>query len=141
MDSDGYRERLAAALGRYESRVAGEDQRIETYLAQLPERVRDLARAFCNGFHRPPVASEKKYWLKTFTEQVDMGLTAHHIELAIQKMDREGLTIKSPASVVAFADDFRRRDSSKRRRRKVIVVGGTHDEKKGNPAAAEGKTG
>jgi hypothetical protein len=74
--------------------------------SQFPEDIRPLAAAFIKGSgHRPANQSQVGFWIKTLREMQGMGIDAETLTAAISKMRLEGLTIKSPASVVAVAAD------------------------------------
>lgn len=121
LSSEEYRRRLQGALQRHGERTKGRDPKIVSYIASLPEDLRDLAEAFCDGFRRAPISRERSFWIKSFREQIEMGLDADMIRKAIAKMDNDGLTIKSPASVTAVADDIRRRESKQTKIMKNII--------------------
>jgi len=84
-------------------------QIIEDYLTKLPERVRELGRAFCYAFGRPPLPEQDKFWREGWDVQATLGLTPDSINQAILKMQREGLTIKAPSSVTSIAENIQRK--------------------------------
>jgi hypothetical protein len=95
------------ALERFEQREVGNVE-IENYIVMLPERVRPIAREFCEHFGRPPIKKENSYWIVEWESQADLGLLPKHIKAAIADMTNEGLHIKSPASVTSIAERFKR---------------------------------
>lgn len=87
---------------------------IEDYLAKVEEDIRPLARVFCYSHRRPPRdKGEDSYWRKEWWGQRTMGITPEDTTKAIYRMrkgDGKGgniLSIKSPASITAFADEER----------------------------------
>ena len=100
------------ALEKYEQRQAGNAE-IENFIVKLPERVRPIARVFCEYFGRVPIKKENSYWRTEWESQADLGLSPKHIEMAIAHMTMEGLHIKSPASVTSIAERFKRDGSAR----------------------------
>ena len=95
------------ALEKYAQRQTGNAE-IENYLVKLPERVRPIARVFCEYFGRAPIKKENSYWRTEWESQADLGLLPKHISAAIADMDNNGLHIKSPASVTSISERFKR---------------------------------
>ena len=95
------------ALEKYEQRQTGNAE-IENFIVKLPERVRPIARVFCEYFGRAPIKKENSYWRTEWESQADLGLLPKHISAAIADMDNNGLHIKSPASVTSISERFKR---------------------------------
>jgi len=102
------KEGIRAAIDTFNKRVTG-NPAIENYLAKIPENVRRIARAFCEGFGRPPLKREDGYWRKMWGEQYELELQPEDISGAITRMRLDNLTIKSPQSVTAIAEDIKRK--------------------------------
>ena len=110
--NDEQKDRIKAALGRYHERALGAPD-LENYLSRIPENVREIARAFCTGFGRPPTKKEDGYWRGEWNMQAQIGLQPGDITEAISKMFKDNLTIKSPQSVTAIAENVKRRRSNR----------------------------
>lgn len=96
---------------------------IENFLVTVPERCREMARAFCYYMGRPPLKDEISYWRKGFDAWADIGLNKSHIIQAITRMLQEGLTIKSPNSLRTYAEKVKKEKvSSFDTANKVAVV-------------------
>lgn len=98
--ADELRARTLAAMQR--GADAGE-------LAWCPENLRPLANAFVIGFGREPLRKERGFWIGALGDMVELGITAENISDAMHEMRESGLFIKSPASVIAIADELHRR--------------------------------
>lgn len=69
------------------------------------EWLRDRMRVFIRETGITPRQSERSFWVKELAQQVTT-ITERQMIDAIRKMRRDGLTIKSPASVFAIARDL-----------------------------------
>jgi hypothetical protein len=111
---EDYKERISQAIVESEQTVAkdGSDLKIENYLVKVPEQVRELARAFCYKFGRPPTKKEDKLWRSNWNDQIEIGLTPALVEAAFEIMEQtkpEPLTIRAPSSVNAVAERLKRK--------------------------------
>lgn len=52
-----------------------------------------------------PMPDERSFWRKELKAQYEAGITVQQIKTACQRMRKDGLTIKSPASIRAVAKD------------------------------------
>jgi hypothetical protein len=104
--------RISAAITNYQQRIQDAPD-LENYLARIPENVREIARAFCTGFGRTPAKREDGYWRGEWNMQEQIGLQPGDITEAISRMFRDNLTIKSPQSVTAIAENVKRRRVNK----------------------------
>lgn len=78
--------------------------------SMFAENIRPLACEFCNRFGRGPLNNaEYTFWSKKFRELFKQGITPELVAQAFAKMSRDGLTIKSPASIQAIAYDLKRK--------------------------------
>lgn len=91
-----------AALKKFQAK----QERGEADLAQIEEYLWPLAKAFVDGSGIQPVKMDAKYWNKVLNEQWERGIKPEFITKAIKKMRNDGLSIKSPASVTAIANDL-----------------------------------
>lgn len=105
---DDIRELTRQSLEKFQERTNGEDRELIDFLASIPEGLTDLARAFCKGFRRVPLKSEKGWWIKDWKIQNELGLLPTHIQWAFEKANVDGLTIKSPGSLTALAEKAKR---------------------------------
>lgn len=109
LSTDEYRTRIQQALVDNAQSSNGKNAEIENYLTRVPENVRPLAREFCYAFGRKPAnKGEDKYWRESWNTQAKIGIKPEYIGMAIQKMQEDGLTYKSPASVTAIAERLMR---------------------------------
>lgn len=106
--STSYKERLASAIESFERRrLEGNADvivAVENYVGKLPENIRELARVYCMAVERTPTKGENSFWIKGWMTQCEIGLSSGDIQKAIQEMQKENLTIKSPQSVTAIAE-------------------------------------
>lgn len=120
IDPDEYRESLRGMMAQGQERVrqaveSGETSpEIENYLTRVPEQYRPLARAFCVGFGRPPLKSEDAMWRRGWTDQKELGITPDLVAAAFARMKDQKLTIKSPQSITAIAEDVKREKEEKK---------------------------
>ena len=106
------KERTRKAANKFGENSQGKNREIETYLSKVGEHVRPLARVFCEYKSRPPTKKENSYWRKAWEDQYEIGLKPENITMAIDKMNKDGLTIKSPESVTAIAEDLQTNKTS-----------------------------
>ncbi len=83
-------------------------------VAWAPERLRPLAQAFVIGFGREPLRKERGFWIEALGDMVELGIEPEEVSDAMHQMREDGLTIKSPASVIAVADELHRRGAPKK---------------------------
>jgi len=83
------------------------DPAIESYLAAVPEHVRELARVFCYHKMRAPLENENAMWRKEWQDQFDIGLNAENIHDAIEYMKNNNLAVRSPMSTLTIAENIR----------------------------------
>lgn len=132
LTAEAYKERVAGAMQRNaerNSRLRGQinKQGIENYILKVPEYMRDLAHVFCDKFGRPPTKKEDSYWRSNWSVQYEIGLTPEDIGDAFEEMYKRGLTIKSPQSLNAIAEELKRERESQPNKvanRQVIVSEG-----------------
>jgi hypothetical protein len=87
---------------------AAQDGQVD--VSQYPECLQPLAKVFIANFHRNAHdKSERAFWIDglwtIYLDEVEPG----QLEKAMQEMEKEGLSIKSPRSVQAKAYDIKRR--------------------------------
>lgn len=115
VDREQYRQRISDSISRWarDNENKTQDQvEIENYLAKVPEYYRGLARAFCESFGRIPIGSqENKRWHNDWINQHERGVSPEHVRQAIERMRRDGLTIKAPASTTSIAESIMRSTS------------------------------
>lgn len=80
---------------------------IESYLATVPEHVRELARIFCYHKKRPPLKKEDPMWRREWQDQFDIGVSAENVEDAITYMSMNNLGVRSPMSTLTIAENIR----------------------------------
>lgn len=119
--SEDAKERIGQALDKHAQRQV-DNTEIENFLVKLPERVRPIAREFCEHFGRAPIKKENSYWRTEWEAQADLGLLPKHIKMAISHMTENGLHIKSPASVTSIAEGFKREGTVRDSRAGVTQV-------------------
>ena len=111
--TEEYQESIRETLLRVGDKVdsmSTEELAIASYVANIPDNMRGLAEAFCGVFGRPPAKGEDGFWRKGWNEQYEIGLKPVYVQRAYKKMMEEGLTVKSPGSVTAIADQLQRED-------------------------------
>lgn len=132
-------ERVKQALTRGLARQ--KDVGLEDYLGKIPEFVRPLMRAFCEKFGRIPLKSEDGYWRAEIAGLYEIGVNPEDVASAFDRMNKDGLTIKSPKSVRAVAEEFKRKREEKPQTKdeRVVVyseaakkysVGGSNEQKR-----------
>lgn len=105
-----YKLKLQDAMERGAAR--NKNPQIANFLNEIPENLRSLAEAFCESFGRPPLGKpEKSFWIKSWQRQKVLGIRPDHVRAGLVKASKEGLTIKSPESVTALAEDIMRKSS------------------------------
>lgn len=106
---DNHRDKVIAALKGYEDRTgANANQEIENYLTRVPECDRALAHAFCYCKGRAPrTDTEDKFWRKCWRDQSAIGITPGQVKSAYEHMVENQLSIKSPGSVTAIAENLK----------------------------------
>jgi hypothetical protein len=75
-------------------------------LSWLDEYFIPRALAFWQETKIAPMPDERSFWRKELKAQYEAGITAKQIKTACQQMRKDGLTIKSPASIRAVARDI-----------------------------------
>jgi hypothetical protein len=74
-----------------------------------PGDIRELATSFAKKFGRDPINGEKGRWIKSLRQDyLKLGITPAELERAYDLCKKEGLSIKSPASIFFKADELHR---------------------------------
>jgi hypothetical protein len=89
------------------ARNVDKDPAIESFIASVPEHVRELARVFCYHKGRAPLDKENKMWRREWQDQFEIGLSAENIEDAIEYMGNNNLAVRSPISTLTIAENIR----------------------------------
>jgi len=88
--------------------------------AGFPEYVGELAQTFINGFGRPPVdKAEKSNWIKGLQRLQALGITPVELDGAFEIMKFKELTIKSPESLRAIAENIHVNKAEDDRKRNI----------------------
>jgi hypothetical protein len=120
--SEEYRQDVGEALQKFYQNHPDNDP-IFNYCLSVPEHIRSLAVAFCQGFGRTPQKDEDSYWRSAWEKQHGIGIDPKDVEGAFFLMEKRGLTIKSPESMTAIAEEARRdRDKQGRKDENIEVI-------------------
>jgi len=94
--------RALAAMANFEARRNGSN----TDWSWLPSYLLPLAEAFTSATDIRPLKTERKFWIRSLGELDEKGIQPEVVPKAVKKMQKDGLTIKSPASIGAIAYDI-----------------------------------
>jgi len=109
--ADEIKAEVRASVEKFQERSNGKSAlecQVHDYSQTIPENLRNLFTAFCLKFGRLPLKNEKIYWINELGKQKAIGITPQLIEAAFEHCDKEGICIKSPASITAFAENIKR---------------------------------
>lgn len=107
LTKDEYKARMQQAMGDG-ARMYKEKGAMELD-GHWPADVADLVLEFTKLFGRQATDAERSYWIKSTRELLAAGITVDALQAGYKKMINQGLTVKSPASVFAYADEYQRK--------------------------------